>query len=413
MYRTIFRGVVVVLCVSSQVLAARRTAGNAKPTRLTSTSESGTVDEASAAAKRMLETALDAQLAGDLEGRNLYLHEALELDAQNAAAHWYTGHVQVRGRWMTIDEACNCLARDRRLDQYRQQRAGTEASPMAQMQLAAWCKEVGLMDAGRAHFFAASEQQPDLDGEEFGLVSYRGTLLTQEQARRQQRQDKQLQITVNQWRPRLLRLRKQWLSSESQARAEGLAELRTYRDPAAVPAIEAIFSDANLAESLLAVELIKEIRGQSAALAMVRRAILSRWPQVRQAAAAALKSRSLYSYAPSLLAALEPPVAARFDSIQQDGAPTYRLSLFREGAMSDYLVTQDLKFLNILNVRPGERLDPRFTTGTSASAVPWRLPRASTKVKGPATIGSGGTITTTFIIRPNGPSSIRTMRRSL
>ncbi|HEY2838806.1 MAG TPA: hypothetical protein VGJ26_06645, partial [Pirellulales bacterium] len=58
-----------------------------------------------AKAAQYVQRALAAEAADDAPARNDLLERALLLDPTCAAAHWHSGHVRVKDRWLTADEA--------------------------------------------------------------------------------------------------------------------------------------------------------------------------------------------------------------------------------------------------------------------------------------------------------------------
>jgi hypothetical protein len=296
------------------------------------------------AAREFVATAFQAELEGDQQGRSLYLREAIEQDPANAEAHWQLGEVYLAGRWLPAEEACALAAQARARAEYRQRRSLMDTLPERQFDLALWCKSRGLIDEGRAHLFNAWQDRPELmdQSDTLGLTLYEGVWLTPEQLRKEKESRKSQRIAASQWKPRLIALRRKLGSSKTEVLAEARAEMSQICDPGAVPAIEEVFSANDARQSLYAVQLLDRIAGQAAATSLVRHAVFSRWPEIRKAAAESLRSRSLYSYAPLLLAALQAPVEARLDDISQDGASLFRLSLTREGPMADFELTEFL-----------------------------------------------------------------------
>lgn len=300
---------------------------------------------AAAAAQRFVELALHSELEGDLEGRTLYLQEALELDRDHAPARWRLGQVQIDGRWLSFEEAVDHVNREKRLVAYQRRRAETDDTPRQQFELAAWCKQQKLYDEARAHFFSAlnNDQRYSAQAESFGLVQQDNIWMTREQAKRLSEQERADRIALARWKPLIARLKSQILRSDESRAAAARDELLAIRDPQAVPAIEAVFSTDNTQESLLAVAALENIPGQRAATTLTQLAVLNASPEVRQAAAEALAPRSYYCYAPLLLAALQAPLEARFETIEQAGAAVVRLTLLREGPMANVVLNETLQ----------------------------------------------------------------------
>lgn len=298
-----------------------------------------------AAADSLVETALLAELENDAAGRDLYLAEALETDGEHAAARWQQGQIKVDGAWLTIDEAVDRGDQRRRLKEYRRLREAMGDSPREQLDVARWCKQNRLVDEARAHFFSALNRDQSYASEaaSFDLIQRNGTWMTREQSDRLDARERRDRVALKQWRPRIAKLRNAALKGENGERESALAELQAIRDPEALPAIEAVFAASEPQEALLAIEAIANIPGQRAATVLTQLAVLNPADEVREAAAKALEPRSLYSYAPLLLASLEAPIQARFENIQQAGAASVRLSLLREGPMANFVENQILQ----------------------------------------------------------------------
>jgi hypothetical protein len=301
--------------------------------------------ESATAANYLVENALLAEIEGDSAGREIYLQEALDHDRQNRRARWHQGYVQIDGQWASIEEATHHPAQRKNLKQYRERRAATGNAPREQFELAAWCKQRQLNDEARAHFFSALNRDASYASEApaFGLVQHEGIWMTRAQAQRQQDLARSDRVALARWKPILARLRSQVMRGEEPAASRAREQLLAIRDPAALSAIESVFSENVPDEALLAVAMLKNIPGQRAATLLTRQSVYNADDSVRRAAAEALAPRSLYCYAPLLLAALEPRVEASFENIQQEGAATVRLTLLREGPMSNLVLNETLQ----------------------------------------------------------------------
>jgi hypothetical protein len=337
----VYAPLLLILLVAVQGTWAR----SPDPSAGKSPGDSSSVADGATAANRLVQLALESEIEGDLAGREIYLREALELDPQNTQAHWQLGEIYLGDRWMPVEEACRAANASRKRAEYRQRRGLVGNLPENEFDLALWCKQIGLIDEGRAHLFNAWDRRPALmeSSERLGLVLHNGVWMTPEQFKKEQELAKRDRLALSQWKPRLSKLRRELNNFDTPSLARAAGELTGIDDPSAVPAIEAIFSAEDARQAMVAVRILENIRGQRAATSLVRHAILSNWAEVRQAAAKALQGRSLYSYAPLLLAALESPIDAKVDDISQDGTPAFRISLTREGPMGDFEMTRFLR----------------------------------------------------------------------
>jgi len=305
-------------------------------------------DDAVAASRDLVQQALECELAGDDQGRRLYLEEALELDPNNALAHWQLGHLQIDRKWLTLEQATADPPKGRRLEQYRNERsrAGNQASD--QFALAESCRRAGLLDEARAHLRAALASDPQLafDASAYELAPYRGEWLTRDELRARERQAAERRRAGYKWRKPIARIRQHLDDNDEQDRQQAEEELANIDDPNAAGVIdELLLSSPDEQTALAGVDALERIEGQDAADALALGSLDSPSDAVRQSAAEALRGRSVYSYAPQMLASLESPIEARFSSIAQPGATTYRLTLRREGPMTDLVFNRSVNLM--------------------------------------------------------------------
>ena len=90
------------------------------------------------------------------------------------------------------------------------------------------------------------------------------------------------------------------------------------RDPAAADAIDVVFCRQTSDMALLGVDSLTNIRAAEAAKVLAWHAVFSPWPEVRHAAATALRSEEKYDYVPLLLALAE---ASAGPETQDAGSP--------------------------------------------------------------------------------------------
>src|SRR5262249_43167445 len=68
---------------------------------------------------------------------------------------------------------------------------------------------------------------------------------------------------------------------------------------------------------------------------LLKHALFVAHDEVRQAAIAVLKDRSLFSYVPTAMGALRSPIEVQFDQYALPGMMKHRLSLYEEGPLAD------------------------------------------------------------------------------
>ncbi len=295
-------------------------------------------------AERFVKTALQAELEGDDEGRAIYLQEALSDNEQNANAQWQSGNVKVGDQWMSIDEAASQAIENKYRSRYLARRAAAGRDALAQFELARWCRQRGLLEEARGHLRFALQTNPRLANRDFtlGLVQQNGDWITLEEQNRQVADARAARKSLSKWQPKIRQLRR--LVRQSDLRSESArAELLAIHDPEATPAVVAVFNSQDEQDALLAVAILDHLPGQRSADTLAQLGAFNASVKVRLAATDALKTRSIFSYAPVLLAALVSPLEAQFEEIRQAGANVVRLKVLQEGPLADYVVNQTLQ----------------------------------------------------------------------
>ena len=112
------------------------------------------------AAKSLVESALQSEIAGSESERSSQLESALEESPSFAPAQWQTGHVEWRHHWVKFDEF-PAVASDRRLTTYRSIRDRYPATAAGQLALAKWCGANQLDAQERAHLTQVLAYNPN------------------------------------------------------------------------------------------------------------------------------------------------------------------------------------------------------------------------------------------------------------
>ncbi len=291
--------------------------------------------------------ALRAEVAGENERRAGYLNDALAADPNYAPAHWQSGQVHFGNRWVSIDDASAAARKAGKIPEYRERRDHGVNTLAGHLQLARWCEAAGLKNEERVHLVHATDfrvikkkQKAELI-HKLGLVRYRGALMTQAQAEQLKTQVKEQAAAIQAWKPTLIAIRRQTESSDQAERDRGLEQLQSLRDPQAIPALEALFVKTKLPAMQAIVTGISQMPGQAAADSLVRHALFDKSPEIREAAGRSLKTRPLFAYAPTLIAAVESPVEVEFSVYGGDAFPRHRLEMHREGPVQDFAFIHD------------------------------------------------------------------------
>jgi hypothetical protein len=295
---------------------------------------------ASNTAAQLVHKALVAEAAGETERRTEYLKDALVADPDYAPAHWQSGEVRIGDQWLKVESAASHATRTGKVAKYRQLRDAGHNTTNEHLQLARWCAADGLADQERFHLLWATQsvttkkQRLEIV-KRLNLVRYQGTMMPPAQAELLKSQAKTHDKAMQEWKPRIVAIRRDIEGRDAKKQAAAFNQLRSIKDPAAIPALEAVLVNCKPDVLEVALATIAAMSGQSATDSLIRHVVFCEDESVRQAAAEALTPRSIYSYAPTLMSALQSPVEVQFDSVFVNGQYRHRLTLFQEGPLMD------------------------------------------------------------------------------
>jgi Pretoxin HINT domain len=302
-------------------------------------------------AEGLLRQALRAEVDDQPELRDASLQEALRATPDFAPAHWHSGHVRGDGQWVTVPEAERRAAKSSALASYTQLRDSSPDSAAAHQRLATFCRKNGLVDRERWHW--ANLLRFDPGSREairaLGLRRYRNAWLTEQEIEYVGQMTRQHEQARQRWQPVLKRLREALESPVTEQREAALAELRTIKEPDAIPFLVAEFPHPEEAIQLEIVGVLGKMPDPPATLALLRFATLGRSEKIADAAAAQLKLRPLFSYMPILVGSLQSPIEYSHKVFTGAGwslgmvnpavtlpAGLSILTLYQEGVIADY-----------------------------------------------------------------------------
>jgi hypothetical protein len=300
-------------------------------------------DEAEAlGAPALVQAALDAELAGDAQGRDALLAQALAVDPDYGPARWHNGQVLFDGQWRSLADVQQLASYHRRWTEYRELRASLGGTVDDHVTLAEWCRENGLSNEERFHWGCVLLLAPDHAAalERLGLHEDRGLLLTEGQAAQLEDEEKAAKKDFARFRREFVELCRDATSEDAAVRAAALARLGEVDDVAALEALEfAVLRASERVErcaldlQLALVAAMSQMPQNEATLRLLDHAVYSPLPEVRAAAAQALQPRPQTDYVPLLMAALTAPIDVEIGLFAApDGTVRLTETLFQVGA---------------------------------------------------------------------------------
>jgi hypothetical protein len=289
-----------------------------------------------AKAAQYVQRALAAEAADDAPARNDLLERALLLDPTCAAAHWHSGHVRVKDRWLTADEAAKEMTASGKVDEYRRKAATAPRSAKEQLTLADWCAAEGLDLQARMHRMAALEIDPTSRAviAKLKLVNYQGKLIPGETLNQVKQQQKDYANAARKWTQPLTKLQMEFKAEKYGAHKAAREKLLKLVDPSAIPTMEALSAKAGSPFADAVVEALAAMPEQEATDALVRQAVYSPYEEARDSASQALKTRSLFGYVPTLMSILQAPIEIQSEQTFGFDQSFHRLTLFQEGPLA-------------------------------------------------------------------------------
>lgn len=338
----------------------------------TSSSFGAEVDAAankSAVALVLVRQSLEAEAAGDKVRRDDYLHRALVADPDCVAAHWHNGEVRSKDGWVSIEVAGKAAWRAGNIAQYRQMHEIRRPTSELQRRLGDWCANAGLQPQARLHWTMALALDPESEDlrSKLGFVVHGNTLIAADDLERIEQVERDRAAADRTWAEQLESIRVRLAVSDSGPRLAARQELRAIRDPDAIPMMEfyEVTEPDDFGQAVVAA--LSAMPEQVAVDSLVRHAVYSQHPVVRELASLALRKRSLYAYVPILIDVLQAPIHAEFEEYQERGDPRHRLTLTQDGPLAVQAVVSSGGSARYLDI---QRHPKRRTVDVSQSSRP-------------------------------------------
>ena len=227
------------------------------------------------------------------------------------------------------------------------------------IRLGLWCEEHGLKAEAQAHFTTALQLDPHKEAtwKHLGYIKHHGRWMSHEQIAAEEHDA----LAQKHARPPLGTALAQvgGRIGGSARRAEAEANLAKVSDPRAVPSIVRLFAETSPAGQRLAVRLLGQIDAPAATTPLAILAVESDLPEVRQAAAQALKGREPRDYGESLVNRIHTPVTYEVQPVAGPGT---------RGA----LVIDSPRFRMIAPIKP----PPHSSSARTSTVMPATMPTA-------------------------------------
>lgn len=323
-------------------------------------------DKTIRAANEATQEALRCELTGANAERDRLLTQVLERVPNSPHAMWHTGNVREGGSWHRYDEVVRLSAETADWAEYRRRRQDTPDTVEGQVGLARWCAAHQLADQMRAHATETLRLDPD-HAEARTLLGYRrekGVWYNPDEVREANGAVIRGATLLDKWMPKFQPLVRQLADPKHPERPNALRYLRGVKDPAAIPAMEAILATHNEHTALALVEALQAMPASEAAVGLARESVYSPWDNVRAAATQGLQTRPLDSYVPAMLAAMSSPIMVKAELYTAStGRLATRQVLTRDGQYHSVQITLDTEYQPPPKVagRPNQ-VDPRTRT---------------------------------------------------
>lgn len=303
----------------------------------------------SANAEQLIDQAGKAKADGQSALAYALLHHVVQIEPDNALAHWQLGQVRIDGAWVSAEEAQRRAEADPRQEKYRDRKEAAGDSPQGQLSLARWCRGNKLDDEALVHWTSVLSVDPK-NREALHATGLRwrdGELKSVSQVREARQDAVETKQANRRWATKVGGWMRAFADRNDKAPIAVIEEIRAVDDIGAIPA----FEDATLRSpqsaneknvavkrlSLAFVKALNQMHAEEATNSLLRHAVMSSFVEVRVEAISELRYRPLVDYVPTLLDNFQAPMQTSY-RVQNDldGSVRYVHSVYREGPFEDW-----------------------------------------------------------------------------
>jgi tetratricopeptide (TPR) repeat protein len=243
-----------------------------------------------------------------------HLALAVSIDPSNVLARGLMGLVSHQGKWERPEQVSQAIqsdpARQARIKEYLQRRAGLKDRADDHWKLATWCDQNGLKDQASAHLHEVLRLDPKRESawKRLGFKRVGGRWIKPEEAAAAKVEAQRQRKANDHWRPILERLRTSLQSKDRTRRTEAEKALSQITDRRAVPMVWATFGRGNATLQQVGVQVLGQIDDASASRSLVILAVFSGSADVRRKAVETLRRRDAREFAGLLIGMIQKPI---------------------------------------------------------------------------------------------------------
>jgi hypothetical protein len=229
--------------------------------------------------------------------------------ARTDLARWQSGFVREGGAWTRYDAVAEAEAYRRSLDRYQAERRSHADTLKGHVAMAEWCRDEKLPMQERAHWFKVLQFDADHPNARMrlGYVQVGPNWVTRQEIESTRLRESAAQQAYKKWSTVLRPIRIAFESEDPARTASAREKLAGLRDPAAIPALEAVLSPLNIEAATAVVAALRKMKGPEATVGLARQAVFAEWYPTGREAAEALRDCDELGYVPLMLSALAVP----------------------------------------------------------------------------------------------------------
>lgn len=305
--------------------------------------------QAAAQVHEYLVSALQAEAEGDFLARQRLLQSAALCGLESPELKWQQGYVGIGERWVTLDDCVEQVSGDSRLADYEARRDKLLDTWQNHLALAQWCAAQKLLPQARAHFERVLQFNSDEVTARVAL-GYRliaGEWISPEQMAAWADTAAAAEQSLLTYGERLRKIARDLESGLPRKEAEARKILLGLDAAEAIPAVQAVFGQANEEVALLVIDWLAQLNSVAGSKALLQYACVHSQPSVRAAATQQLKQRPLHDFVPELLSMLSSPVfSTTVPYFNRDGSLAgYRQAFAKEEHERTQVYTLDMQYI--------------------------------------------------------------------